>query len=63
MKLYQIFFLIVSFTVLSQEKEKAIFFGGFESNSQWYLNDTGLLDEDKNPTSHPDNFSKAAIRR
>ncbi len=55
MKLYQIFFLIVSFTVLSQEKEKAIFFGGFESNSQWYLNDTGLLDENKNPTSHPDN--------
>jgi hypothetical protein len=30
------------------------FSGGFESNTQWYLNDKGLKDEFNNPTSHPD---------
>lgn len=33
---------------------KGEFNGGFESNSQWYLNDTGLRDEYDNPTVHPD---------
>ena len=53
MKLYQLLLILVPFTVLSQEKEKANVFGGFESNSQWYLNDTGLKDEFNNPTVHP----------
>ena len=53
MKLYQYLFLLLPITVLSQEKAKASFFGGFESNSQWYLNDTGLKDEFNNPTVHP----------
>jgi hypothetical protein len=30
------------------------FSGGFESNTQWYLNDKGLKDEFNNPTSRPD---------
>ena len=38
--------------IVSQEKGK--FNGGFESNSQWYLNDTGLKDEFNNPTVHPE---------
>lgn len=53
MKLYQYLLLLLPFTVLSQEKAKASFFGGFESNAQWYLNDTGLKDEFNNPTVHP----------
>lgn len=44
---------LLPITVLSQEKGN--FFGGFESNSQWYLNDTGLKDEFNNPTAHPEN--------
>jgi Family of unknown function (DUF6029) len=39
--------LFLSFYNYSQEK-KGDFFGGFESNSQWYLNDSGL------EISHPD---------
>lgn len=35
-------------------QENGSFNGGFESNSQWYLNDTGLKDEFNNPTTHPD---------
>lgn len=35
-------------------KDKIEFNGGFESNSQWYLNDTGLRDEFDNPTVHPE---------
>ncbi len=36
--------MLLSFSVYSQEKEKekVNFYGGFESNSTWYLNDTGL---------------------
>jgi hypothetical protein len=41
-------FLLVSFFASAQEKGN--FFGGFESNSQWYLNDKGLKDEFNNPT-------------
>ena len=44
--------LLSTFSVYSQEKGN--FFGGFESNSQWYLNDKGLKDEFKNPTVHPE---------
>lgn len=39
-------------TLFSQEKGS--FNGGFESNAQWYLNDTGLKDEFNNPTVHPE---------
>ena len=39
--------LVSSIFVYSQEKQ-GTFFGGFESNSQWYLNDTGLH------VTHPD---------
>lgn len=35
-------------------QNKANVFGGFESNSQWYLNDKGLKNEFNNPTSQPD---------
>ena len=39
-----LFCLSILFSVgaSAQEKEKLNFFGGFESNSQWYLNDTAL---------------------
>lgn len=37
-----------------KEKEKINFNGGFESNAQWYLNDTGIRDEFDNPTVHPE---------
>lgn len=46
------FFLLFSITVFSQNKIE--FNGGFESNSQWYLNDIGLRDEFDNPTVHPE---------
>ena len=55
MKLYKLLLLLVPFTVLSQEKEKINVFGGFESNSQWYLNDTGLKDEFNLTTTQPEN--------
>lgn len=34
-------------------QKKGSFSGGFETNAQWYLNDTGLKDEYNNPTVHP----------
>jgi len=51
--------LIISLLSLSTfaqeiEKEKINFNGGFESNSQWYLNDNGLRDEFDNPTMQPE---------
>jgi Family of unknown function (DUF6029) len=49
----KLLFILLPITAISQEKGN--FFGGFESNSQWYLNDTGLKDEFNNPTSHPEN--------
>lgn len=40
MKKYIILFLVFSsFNVFSQEKNKGLLYGSFESNSQWYLND------------------------
>lgn len=60
MKLQQLTqLLLLSFittTVFSQEqpKEKIQFNGGFESNSQWFLDDDGLKDEFNNPTVAPD---------
>jgi hypothetical protein len=56
LKLTKLFLFLLPITVLSQEKEKekVNFFGGFESNTQWYLNDTGLKDEFNNPTVHPE---------
>jgi hypothetical protein len=49
----QIFFLsIVTISAYSQTKIDVN--GGYESNSQWYLNDTGLRDEFDNPTVHPE---------
>lgn len=50
----KLLFLLLPIASISQEKEKGNFFGGFESNSQWYLNDTGLKDEFNNPTTHPE---------
>lgn len=50
----KLLFLLLPIAAISQEKEKGNFFGGFESNSQWYLNDTGLKDEFNNPTTHPE---------
>lgn len=57
MKIKQLLFLsLLSVTAFAQEKEKEKITvnGGFESNSQWYLNDTGLRDEFDNPTVHPE---------
>lgn len=55
MKLTQLtklfFLLLLSTTAFSQNKID--FNGGFESNTQWYLNDTGLKNEFNNPTVHP----------
>lgn len=46
-------FTLVSInTIFSQEKGS--FNGGFESNSQWFMNDSGLRDEFDNPTISPD---------
>ena len=36
-------------------QEKNNFYGGFESNSQWYLNDSGLRDKFDEPTVSPEN--------
>ncbi|POS03021.1 hypothetical protein Q361_101120 [Flavobacterium croceum DSM 17960] len=40
-------------TVMAQEKKSNIS-GGFENNSQWYLNDKNLFDENLLPTQHPE---------
>jgi hypothetical protein len=40
-KYIYLFALIFTIGGFSQEKQGS-FFGGFETNSQWYLNDTGL---------------------
>ncbi len=49
--LSKLLLLLLPISIFSQEKGN--FFGGFESNSQWYLNDTGLKDEFNNATVHP----------
>lgn len=49
--LSKLLLLLLPLSIFSQEKGN--FFGGFESNSQWYLNDTGLKDEFNNSTVHP----------
>ncbi len=51
-KLTQLLFLLLPIVTFSQENGN--FYGGFESNSQWYLNDKGLKDEFNNPTVHPE---------
>lgn len=45
-------FILSSINFYSQEKGN--FFGGLESNSQWYLNDSGLKDDFKVPLHHPE---------
>ena len=40
-------------TLSAQEKNN--FYGGFESNAQWYLNDSGLRDKFDEPTVSPEN--------
>jgi hypothetical protein len=52
MKIKIIAFLLFSSIAFSQKF--GVVSGGFESNSQWYLNDKGLKDEFNNPTTHPD---------
>ena len=47
-----LFLFLIPLTILAQSKVNV--FGGFESNSQWYLNDKGLKDEFNNPTIHPE---------
>jgi hypothetical protein len=47
-----ILLFLLPITVFSQVNSN--FSGGFESNTQWYLNDKGLKDEFNNPTSRPD---------
>lgn len=46
----------ITFSSKAQQKNesKGSFSGGFETNAQWYLNDTGLKDEYNNPTTHPE---------
>lgn len=50
---FLVFLAILSVSSISSQ-EKGSFNGGFESNSQWYLNDTGLKDEFNNSTTHPE---------
>lgn len=45
--------LLFSFQLYSQEKSN--FYGGFESNAQWYLNDSGLKDKFNETTIQPEN--------
>lgn len=47
-KIICILIICISYNANSQEKKDS-FYGGFESNSQWYLNDTGLQ------VTHPEN--------
>jgi hypothetical protein len=44
---------IVSVNIVFSQ-EKGSFNGGFESNSQWFMNDSGLRDEFDNPTISPE---------
>ena len=52
---FKITILLVLISIFSNAQEKGNFFGGFESSSQWYLNDNGLKDEFNNPTIQPEN--------
>lgn len=45
---------LLALTVAVYGQEKGTVSGGFETNAQWYLNDTGLLDEFYNPVTHPE---------
>lgn len=47
---------VLSFSMYAQEKEKLNVFGGFESNSQWYLNDTGLNFVHPDPAIRSNNY-------
>ena len=54
MRNYLLIIYIFSFLTLSAQ-EKNNFYGGFESNAQWYLNDSGLRDKFDEPTVSPEN--------
>lgn len=49
-------FLCCSFLTHAQNNTNAagVLSGGFETNTQWYLNDKGLKDEFNNPTAQPE---------
>ncbi len=49
-----IFLIIIIATTYTYSQEKSSVFGGFESNSQWYLNDENLKDEFNIGVTHPD---------
>jgi hypothetical protein len=53
-KIFFSLFVLSSMHFYAQEKDKVNFFGGFESNSQWYLNDKGLKNEFGDSASQPD---------
>ncbi len=53
MKKYLLFVAIL-FSIVSNGQEEANFYGGFESNSQWYLNDIGLRNQFDEPTAQPE---------
>ena len=50
-----LFLIIVFLSMHTSGQDKGNFYGGFESNSQWYLNDTGLKNEFNNPVEQPEN--------
>lgn len=52
---FKITVVLILISFFSNAQDKGNFFGGFESNSQWYLNDMGLKDEFNNSTSQPEN--------
>ncbi len=52
---FKITIVLILFSLVSKAQEKGNFFGGFESNFQWYLNDKGLKDEFNNSTIQPEN--------
>ncbi len=47
---FKITVALIWISLVASAQEKGNFFGGFESNSQWYLNDKGLKDEFNNST-------------
>lgn len=47
--------VVILFSVFGFGQQKGNFFGSFESNSQWYLNDKGLINEFDLPVLQPEN--------
>ena len=49
-----LFLVIIIFSFTTNAQEKVNFYGGFETNTQWYLNDNGLRNQFDEPTMQPE---------